>query len=90
MVHKKSAPFGLACLPGAGESGYEKHISPLTKAQLKNFAFKGTCLQCGRLSHSVDCAGFCTVLCVSRSFLFIMLPCSCSGFVSRCCEEVPA
>ena len=91
MVHKKSAPFGLAGLPGAEENGNRNDFSQtFPKTQLKNGVRKGTCLQCGRLSHSADCAGFCTALRATRSFLLILLPCSCGGFVSRYCEEVPA
>ena len=91
MVYKKSAPFGLAGLPGAEENGNRNDFSQtFLKTQLKNGVRKGTCLQCGRLSYSADCAGFCTVLSASRSFLFILLPCSCGGFVSRHHEEVPA
>ena len=91
MVYKKIAPFGLAGLPGAEENGNRNNIiQTFLKTQLKNGVRKGTCLQCGRLSYSADCAGFCTVLSASRSFLFILLPCSCGGFVSRHHEEVPA
>ncbi len=91
MGHKKSAPFGLAGLPGAGESGYEKEFThPFLKTQLRNGVRKGTCLQCGRLTYHSGYAGFCTALKASRSFLFILLPCSCGDFVSRCHEEVPA
>ena len=91
MVHKKSAPLGLAGLPGAEENGNRNNFTQtFPKTQLKNGVRKGTCLQCCRLSHSADCAGFCTVLSASRSFLFILRPCSCGGFVSRYCEEVPA
>ena len=91
MVYKKSAPFGLAGLPGAEENGNRNDFSQtFPKTQLKNGVRKGTCLQCDRLRHNADCAGFCTVLSASRSFLFILLPCSCGGFVSRHHEEVPA
>ena len=91
MLNKKIAPVGLAGLPGAEESGYEKEFThPFFKTQLKNGLRKGTCLQCVRLSQRTNSAGFCTVLCASRSFLFILLPCSCSGFVSRQHEEVLA
>ena len=90
MGHKKSAPFGLAGLPGAEENGNSNDfIQTFLRTQLKNEVRKGTCLQCGRLSHSADCAGFCTALRATRSFLLILLPCSCGGFVSRYCEEVP-
>ena len=90
MLNKKTAPFGLAGLPGAEENGDSNDfIQTFLKTQFKNGARKGACLQCGRLSHSAGCAGFCPVLCASRSFLFILLPCSCGGFVSRYCEEVP-
>ena len=91
MVYKKSAPFGLAGLPGAEENGNRNDFSQtFLKTQLKNEVCKGTCLQCGRLSHSADCAGFCTALRATRSFLLILLPCSCGGFVSRQHEEVLA
>ena len=91
MVHKKSAPFGLAGLPGAEENGNRNDITQtFLKIQLKNGVRRGTCLQCGRLSHSADCAGFCTALRATRSFLLILLPCSCGGFVSRYREEVSA
>ena len=91
MVYKKSAPFGLAGLPGAEENGNRNDFSQtFLKTQFKNGVRKGSCLQCCRLSHSADCAGFCTVLKATRSFLLILLPCSCGGFVSRYCEEVPA
>ena len=91
MAHKKSAPMGLASLPGAEENGNRNDFTQtFLKTQFKNGVRKGTCLQCCRLSHSADCAGFCTVLCSSRSFLFILLPCSCGAFVSRHHEEVPA
>ena len=90
MVYKKSTPFGLAGLPGAEENGNRNDFSQtFLKTQLKNGVRKGTCLQCCRLSHSVDCGGFCTALRATRSFLFILLPCSCGGFVSRHHEEVP-
>ena len=91
MVYKKSAPFGLAGLPGAEENGNRNNFSQtFLKTQLKNGVLKGTCLQCSRLNHSTGKAGFCTTLSVPRSFLFIMLPCSCGGFVSRQHEEVLA
>ena len=91
MGHKKSAPFGLAGLPGAEENGNGNDVTQtFPKTQLRNGARRGTCLQCGRLSHSANCAGFCTALSSSRSFLFILRPCSCGGFVSRHHEEVPA
>ena len=91
MVYKKSAPFGLAGLPGAEENGNRNDITQtFLKIQLKNGVRRGTCLQCGRLSHSADCAGFCTALRATRSFLLILLPCSCGGFVSRYREEVSA
>ena len=91
MVYKKIAPFGLAGLPGAEENGNRNNIiQTFLKTQLKNGVRKGTCLQCSRLDHSTGKAGFCTALSVSRSFLFILLPCSCGGFVSRQHEEVPA
>ena len=91
MGHKKSAPFRLAGLPGAEENGNEKEFTQtFLETQLRNGVRKGSCLQCGRLSHSTGYAGFCSALSVSRSFLFILLPCSCGGFVSRHHEEVPA
>ena len=91
MVHKKSAPFGLAGLLGAEENGSRNDFSQtFLKTQLKTGVRKGSCLQCCRLNHSADCAGFCTVLSASRSFLFILLPCSCGGFTLRHHEEVPA
>ena len=91
MLNKKTAPFGLAGLPGAEENGIRNDFTPsFPKAQLKNGFRKGSCLQCCRLNHSADCAGFCTVLSASRSFLFILLPCSCGGFTLRHHEEVPA
>ena len=91
MGHKKSAPFGLAGLPGAEENGNRNDFSQTSpKTQLKNGVRKGTCLQCDRLNHNADCAGFCTALRATRSFLFILLPCSCGGFVSRYREEVSA
>ena len=91
MVYKKSAPFGLAGLPGAEENGNRNNIiQTFLKTQLKNGVRKGTCLQCSRLNQSAGYAGFCTVLKASRSFLFIMLPCSCGGFVSRQHKEVLA
>ncbi len=91
MLNKKDAPFGLAGLPGAEENGNRNDITQIfLKTQLKNGVRRGTCLQCGRLSYSADCAGFCTALRATRSFLFILLPCSCGGFVPRYAEEVLA
>ena len=91
MVYKKSAPFGLAGLPGAEENGNgNDFIQTFLRTQLRNGVRRGACLQCGRLSHSANCAGFCTALSSSRSFLLILLPCSCGGFVSRHHEEVTA
>lgn len=91
MVYKKCAPVGLAGLPGAEENGNRNDFSQtFLKTQLKNGVRKGTCLQCGCLGHSADCAGFCTALRATRSFLLILLPCSCGGFVSRYREEVSA
>ena len=90
MLNKKTAPFGLAGLPGAEENGNRNDFSQtFLKTQLKNGVRRGTCLQCCRLSHIADCAGFCTALRATRSFLLILLPCSCGGFVSRHHEEVP-
>lgn len=91
MVYKKIAPFGLAGLPGAEENGNRNNIiQTFLKTQLKNGVRKGTCLQCVCLSQRTNSAGFCTVLKASRSFLFILLPCSCGGFVLRQHEEVLA
>lgn len=91
MVYKKSAPLGLAGLPGAEKNGNRNDFTQtFLKKQLENGVPKGTYLQCCRLRHSADCAGFRTPLSASRSLLFILLPCSCGGFVSRHHEEVPA
>ena len=92
MVYKKSAPFGLAGLPGAEENGNRNDFSQtFSKTQLKNGVRKGTCLQCDRLSHNADCAGFCTVLSASRSFLLSCFPVPavdlCRVIMRRCLHE---
>ena len=91
MLNKKNAPFGLADLPGAEENSNRSNFThAFFRTQLKSEACLRSCLQCNRLNHCAGDTGFCTVLRAYRSFLFILLPCSCGGFVSRQHEEVLA
>ena len=91
MLNKKNAPVGLVGLQGAEENGNRSNFThAFFRTQLKSEAYRGTCLQCGRLNHCAGYAGFCTALSTYRSFLFILLPSSCGSFVSRCHEEVLA
>lgn len=87
MRNKKSAPFGLAGLEGAGKNEAETRHT-LHVAGTQGVFLRGSCIQCGRFTEQKTFAGSCLFTGEERSFLFALLPCSCGGFVSRYAEEV--